>query len=54
MTFRAGDTVQYDLGWWTRDIVPLSKMAELDGIKDETQCTHVKHHLGGPESQDDV
>lgn len=35
MIVRGGEAMLYDLGWWTHDIMPLSKITELDGMKDE-------------------
>ena len=32
---RGGEPTLYHLGWWTHDIMPLSKVAELVGMKDE-------------------
>lgn len=35
MIVRGGEAMLYDLGRWTHDIMPLSKIAELVGMKDE-------------------
>ena len=35
MIVRGGEPILYHLGWWTHDIMPLSKVAELVGMKDE-------------------